>query len=217
MNKRIDTVLFDLDGTLIDTNELIISSFMHVMGHYFPGQYGREDVLQFMGPPLTESFAKVNPGNVEEMVEFYRAYNIDQHDLLVTGFNGVEETIKALHQNGMKMAIVSTKRNDVVHKGLKLMKLDQYFEVVIGLDDVTHAKPDPEPLLLALKKLGSEPGTSLMVGDNHHDIMGGKNAGTKTAGVAWSAKGRDYLQEYEPDWMLEEMTDLLDIIGEPAE
>jgi len=216
MNKRIDTVLFDLDGTLIDTNELIISSFMHVMDHYFPGEYGRQDVLQFMGPPLVESFQLVNPDRVEEMVQFYRKYNFEQHDVLVTGFEGVEETIVSLHEQGIKMAIVSTKRNEGVLKGLKLMKLDQYFDVVIGLDDVTNAKPDPEPLLLALKKLDSFPESSIMVGDNHHDILGGKNAGTKTAGVAWSAKGRDYLVQYEPDWMLESMTDLIRIIQESS-
>ncbi|KIL42933.1 pyrophosphatase PpaX [Jeotgalibacillus campisalis] len=215
MNKPIDTVLFDLDGTLIDTNELIISSFLHVMDLYFPDQYKREDVLPFMGPPLVESFQKVNPEKVEEMVNDYRAFNLEQHDVLITGFEGVEETIQTLSDRGIKMAIVSTKRNDVVIKGLKLMKLDHFFDVVVGLDDVKNAKPDPEPLLLALQKLGSSAETSLMVGDNHHDIDGGKNAGTKTAGVAWSAKGREYLLSYEPDWMLESMTDLLSIIPEP--
>ncbi|MEW9502119.1 pyrophosphatase PpaX [Jeotgalibacillus marinus] len=212
MNKPIDTVLFDLDGTLIDTNELIISSFLHVMEHYFPGQYGRKEVLQFMGPPLVESFERVNPDQVDEMVAYYREFNLEQHDSLATGFKGVEETIKALDDRGIKMAIVSTKRNDGVIKGLKLMKLDHYFDVVIGLDDVKNAKPNPEPLHLAMKKLDSEPETSLMVGDNHHDVLGGKNAGTRTAGVSWTAKGREYLASYEPDFMLETMEDLLTIV-----
>ncbi|PPA70203.1 pyrophosphatase PpaX [Jeotgalibacillus proteolyticus] len=215
MSKPIDTVLFDLDGTLIDTNELIISSFMHVMDHYFPAQYTRNDVLQFMGPPLVESFERINPAKVDEMVDFYRAYNLENHDLLVTGFPKVEEAVKELAERNIKMAIVSTKRNDVVIKGLKLMKLDHYFDVVVGLDDVKNAKPDPEPLLLALKRLNSLPENTIMVGDNHHDIVGGQNAGTKTAGVAWSAKGRDYLLKYKPDWILDSMMDIVSIISEP--
>ncbi|MFB1082323.1 pyrophosphatase PpaX [Jeotgalibacillus sp. JSM ZJ347] len=214
MNKRIDTVLFDLDGTLINTNELIISSFMHVMDHYYPGEYSREDVLQFMGPPLIESFQALNPEKTDEMVNFYRAYNQKVHDELVTPFEGVDETVKELHKRGIKMAIVSTKRHEMVLRGLKLMKLDQYFDVVIGLDDVEHAKPHPEPLNKALKALGSTADQAIMIGDNHHDIEGGHNAGTRTAGVAWTSKGKEHLAAYKPDFMLEEMSDLLNIIEE---
>ncbi|MDZ5711518.1 pyrophosphatase PpaX [Jeotgalibacillus haloalkalitolerans] len=214
MNKRIDTVLFDLDGTLINTNELIISSFMHVMDHYYPGEYSREDVLQFMGPPLVESFQALNPEKTEEMVDFYRAYNLKVHDELVTPFEGVDETVKELYDRGIKMAIVSTKRHDMVVRGLKLMNLDQYFDVVIGLDDVEHAKPHPEPLYKALEALGSTADQAIMVGDNHHDIEGGQNAGTRTAGVAWTSKGKAHLETYKPDFMLEEMSDLLKVIEE---
>ncbi|RIW38995.1 pyrophosphatase PpaX [Bacillus salacetis] len=213
MSKKITTVLFDLDGTLINTNELIIASFLHTLNHYFPDQYKREDVLQFMGPPLEESFLKVNPDAVEEMVKMYRAYNLEQHDSLVTEFEGVFETVQTLSQNCCKLAIVSTKVRDVVIKGLELTNLDQFFDVIITLDEVEKAKPDPEPVEKALSALGSAPGEAIMVGDNHHDILAGKNAGTRTAGVAWTAKGREHLDQYEPDFMLETMADLLDAVG----
>ncbi|MGD6968434.1 pyrophosphatase PpaX [Rossellomorea vietnamensis] len=213
MSKKITTVLFDLDGTLINTNELIISSFLHTMNTYFPDQYKRGDVLQFMGPPLEESFIKVNPDRVEDMVKTYRTYNLEKHDSLVTEFEGVFETVQTLSQNGCKLAIVSTKIRDVVIKGLKLTNLDQFFDVIITLDEVVNAKPDPEPVQKALSALGSTPEESIMVGDNHHDVLAGKNAGTLSAGVAWSAKGREYLDQYEPDFMLETMADLLDVVG----
>ncbi|TYS15240.1 pyrophosphatase PpaX [Rossellomorea vietnamensis] len=213
MSKKITTVLFDLDGTLINTNELIISSFLHTMNTYFPDQYKREDVLQFMGPPLEESFIKVNPDRVEDMVKTYRTYNLEKHDSLVTEFEGVFETVQTLSQNGYKLAIVSTKIRDVVIKGLKLTNLDQFFDAIITLDEVVNAKPDPEPVQKALLALGSTPEESIMVGDNHHDVLAGKNAGTLSAGVAWSAKGREYLDQYKPDFMLETMADLLDVVG----
>ncbi|MDF0728284.1 pyrophosphatase PpaX [Cytobacillus sp. S13-E01] len=210
---KINTLLFDLDGTLIDTNELIISSFLHTFETYYPGQYKREDVLKYMGPTLTETFESVDRTRSQEMIDTYRAYNIGNHDLLVTEFEGVFETIKALYEKGYKLGIVTTKMRNVVDMGLKLTKLDQFFEVVVALDDVQHAKPDPEPVNLALIKLNAKADEAIMVGDNFHDILSGKNAGTKTAGVAWTAKGKDYLATFEPDFMLEHMDDLLKIIG----
>ncbi|WP_335871603.1 pyrophosphatase PpaX [Bacillus sp. 2205SS5-2] len=211
--KNINTILFDLDGTLIDTNELIISSFLHTLNYYFPNDYQREDVLTFIGPPLEESFEKVAPDQVEEMVKRYRAYNLEHHDKLVKEFSGVKETVVALHELGYKLAIVSTKIRSVVIKGLELMNLRPYFDVIIALDDVTNAKPDPEPLYKALEALGSLPEEACMIGDNHHDILAGKNANTTSIGVAWSAKGRGYLEDYHPDYILEEMPDLLDLLG----
>jgi pyrophosphatase PpaX len=214
MKNNINTILFDLDGTLIDTNELIISTYLHTLEKYFPGKYTREDVLPFLGPTLHEVFGEMDPDRVEEMVLEYRTYNLANHDALVKEFVGVMETIETLKNKGYKLAIVTTKREDVAFKGLRLMKLDSYFDVMIAYDHVKKVKPDPEPIFLALEKLDSKPEEALMVGDNFHDVLAGKNAGTKTAGVAWSIKGREYLAKYEPDFMLENMTDLLSILGE---
>ncbi|WP_026694484.1 pyrophosphatase PpaX [Peribacillus kribbensis] len=210
--SKITTVLFDLDGTLINTNHLIIESFIHTLNLYFPDKYGREEVLPFMGPPLYDSFYSVDPERASEMVSAYRTYNIANHDRLVEEFEGVYEAVESLHEAGYKLAIVSTKLHDTILMGLKLARLEKFFDVVIGLDDVERAKPDPEPLNKALGILGSKPEEAIMVGDNHHDILGGKNAGTLTAGVAWTAKGRDHLVQYEPDVILEHMDDLLEIL-----
>ncbi|XJZ26901.1 pyrophosphatase PpaX [Bacillota bacterium Lsc_1132] len=213
MKTNLKTALFDLDGTLINTNELIINSFLHTLEKFYPKQYQREDVLPFMGPSLQETFSSIDPLRVDEMIREYRTFNLAQHDLLVTEFEGVYETIQTLHESGFKLGIVTTKLHDVVEKGLKLSRLDRFFDVVVALDHVTKAKPDPEPVLKALDLLASHPTEAIMVGDNYHDILAGKNAGTKTAGVAWSAKGREYLAQFEPDYMLDNMADLLPILG----
>lgn len=213
MTTNISTILFDLDGTLIDTNDLIIHSFLHTLDRYYPGQYKREDVLPFMGPTLVETFESINKEKTEEMIKVYRDFNISQHDDYVTEFEGVYDTVQTLHQQGYKLGIVTTKMMHTVEKGLKLSKLDAFFDVVVALDHVEKPKPDPEPLLKALDELNSNPKEAIMIGDNHHDILGGKNAGTKTAGVAWSLKGEDYLRQFKPDYMLQNMRDLLPIIG----
>lgn len=210
---KLTTILFDLDGTLINTNDLIIESFLHTLNHYYPGKYEKEDVLPFMGPTLTETFSSMDPEKTEEMITVYRKFNHEQHDLLVKEFDTVYETVRTLKENGFKLGIVTTKILDTTRMGLDLTNLGQFFEVVVTMDDVTHAKPDPEPVLLALEKLGSLPEESIMIGDNHHDIDAGKNAGTLTAGVAWSAKGAEHLMGYKPDYMLNRMSDLLEIAG----
>ena len=209
----INTVLFDLDGTLIDTNNLIITSFMHTLDHYYPGQYKREDVLEFIGPPLYDTFVSMDKDRVEEMITHYREFNLAKHDELVNEFEGVFKTVQTLHEKGLKLGIVTSKMSPAVIMGLKLTKLDQFFDVVVALDHVTKAKPDPEPIHIALQQLGSKPEETIMIGDNHHDILSGKNAGTKTAAVSWTLKGVEYLQQFEPDYVLTHMEDLLDILG----
>jgi len=183
MSNKITTILFDLDGTLIDTNELIISTFMHTLDKYYPGKYQREDVYPFMGPSLMDTFSGLDPDRVDEMILEYRTYNLANHDLLVKEFVGVKDTVHTLKERGYKLGIVTTKLHDVVLKGLRLMDLEPYFEAVVALDHVEKEKPDPEPVLKALEQLGAKPEEAIMVGDNYHDILAGKNAGTKTADI----------------------------------
>ena len=179
-------LLFDFDGTLLDTNELIIQTFMHVLNKRFPGQYEPKDCVKFIGPSLTETFTDIAPNEVEELIHEYREWNHIHHDELVKEYEGVVETLEKLKEMGLRLVIVSTKRRETIARGLDIMGAAHLFEFVIGIDDVTHVKPDPEPILLAIKKLGVAKEDAIMIGDNSHDILGGKNAGVRTAGVAWA-------------------------------
>lgn len=209
---HINTVLFDLDGTLIDTNALIISSFEHTFQQYGLS-FTKKEIMQFNGPPLHETFKKINPAHAEQMVETYRQHNLAHHDQYVKAFPHVIETVKVLHQNRIKMGIVSAKMREGVQKGLILTGLHSFFETVIAMDDVTYPKPHPEPVIKGMSKLDAVPASTIMVGDNYHDIEAGKNAGVSTAAVAWSEKGTDFLMEYNPTYVLNDMRDLLKIVG----
>lgn len=211
MNKDITTLLFDFDGTLLDTNELIVQTFLSVLGEHFPGEYGREDVLHFIGPSLEQTFTKIAPGKVSELSDQYRRLNRTLHDELVSEYDGVVETLRTLKSRGLKMAIVSTKREETILHGLKLMGVQDVFDVLVALDHVQNPKPHPEPLELALRLLEADQQGALMIGDNSHDIEGGKNAGVRTAGVAWTAKGEEFLASFEPDFMLQHISDLLEL------
>ncbi|PKR78013.1 pyrophosphatase PpaX [Halalkalibacillus sediminis] len=210
----IKTLLFDLDGTLIDTNELIAQSYEYTIEKHTDKQYTREEVLQFIGPPLQDAMQEIDPTQVDEMMATYREHNLAHHDSFVKMYEGVYETIRSLHEKGVPMAIVTTKLRRTALKGLEVTGLDQFFDVVIGLDDVSNAKPDPEPVLKGMNAIDGSPETTIMIGDNSHDIHAGKNAGTQTAGVAWSAKGKDFMESLEPDFLLNHISDLVELVGE---
>lgn len=209
---HIDTVLFDLDGTLINSNELIHLSFVHTMKvHGFT--FTSEELKAFNGPPLWETFNKLNPGQEEAMITTYRDHNLKIHDDYVTVFPYVIETIERLKHSGIKLGIVTAKMRNSVEHGLSFTRLDQYIDTVVTVDDVIHPKPHPESVIKAMEQLNGKSSSTLMVGDNSHDILAGKRAGVRTAGVAWTDKGSDYLASYEPTYMIEDMRDLLEIIG----
>lgn len=208
----IRTILFDLDGTLIDTNELIIASFEYTFKqHNLP--HTREEIMSFNGPPLRDTFHNINPEQAEIMIATYREHNLAHHDSYVTAFPNVVEVLEQLKNNNIQLGIVTTKMRKSVNMGLAIAGIDQLFETVITYDDVDHPKPHPEPVIKAMEQLNADAPSTLMVGDNYHDIESGKNAGVQTAGVTWAHKGRDFLQEYNPTYMLEDMHDLLSIAG----
>src|SRR5690625_1420050 len=208
----IKTILFDLDGTLIDSNELIEKSFEYTF-RQFGYTFSREEILQFNGPPLTETFTKINPELADEMLQTYRNHNMENHDEYVKLFPYVKETLDILKDYGIKMGVGSAKVHDGVRQGLEVTGIAPYFDTVIGVDDVENSKPHTEPVLKGMSDLKANTESSLMVGDNYHDIEAGKNAGIKTAAVAWSLKGVEYLLQFDPTYIVHHMSDLLSIVG----
>lgn len=210
----IQTVLFDLDGTIIDTNELIIQSFLHTFEGVTEKPVTRELIIPNMGRPLVEQMQFfTGRTEVEDLVQKYRAFNIERHDELVTEFPRVKETVAELHAAGIKLGIVTSKVRLTSLMGLKLCGLSDYFQTIVSVDDVQKAKPDPEGIRKAMKELGSNADQTIMVGDSHYDIEAAHNAGVQSAGVAWSMKGIDYLQSYKPTYIIDDIRELLAIVG----
>ncbi|GAA0360795.1 pyrophosphatase PpaX [Bacillus horti] len=207
------TVLFDLDGTILDTNDLIISSMLHALKQFFPeGQHTREEIIPHMGKTLNDIMAHYAPDKVDELTKVYREYNLSKHDELVQAFPHVKEVLEELKHLGVKMGIVTTKQRLTTEMGLKLCQIDSYFDTVVTLQDVTQPKPHPEPVLKAMSDLGALAPKTLMVGDSRFDIEAAQRAGVDSAGVAWSLKGEKYLQSFSPTYMLHSIKDLLPIV-----
>lgn len=215
----IETVLFDLDGTIIDTNDLIINSFLHVMeGWEHSAPWTREQIIPHMGGTLEQQFRTFSgQEDVAEYIKGYRTYNDIHHEAMVNPFPYVNEVVEALHQAGIVMGVVTTKIRPSTLKTLERFDLTKYMKSIVTVTDVTHPKPHAEPVLKAIGELGADPAKTLMIGDSPVDIQSAKNAGALAAGVAWSLKGEVVLNQYGPDYILHDMRDLLELVGIKSE
>ncbi|KRF04543.1 pyrophosphatase [Paenibacillus sp. Soil766] len=210
----IQTVLFDLDGTIVDTNELIVQSFLHSLEGETPEAISRELIIPNMGRPLVEQMEFfTGKKEVEALINKYRTFNLAKHDELVQEFPNVRTVMAKLHENGIKIGIVTSKIRQTTLMGLKLCGLAPYVSVIVTVDDVKEPKPSPEGIFAALKELGSSAEETMMVGDSHYDIEAAQNAGVTSVGVSWSWKGRAYLEQYNPDHIVDDMFDLLPLVG----
>ncbi|PYO89594.1 MAG: pyrophosphatase PpaX [Gemmatimonadetes bacterium] len=181
----LSTFLFDLDGTIIDSIELILRSYRHTMQlHRGNEPLPPDDMwIQGLGTPLWAQFGEITDDKeeIERMVQTYRTYNLSHHDALVKPYEGVVDEIRRLKNSGKRLGVVTSKLRDGAMRGLRVPGLDEAFDIVIGCDDVTHSKPHPEPVLKAVKKLGVLPAETVFVGDSRHDMESGRAAGVKTA------------------------------------
>ncbi|MCP3775808.1 pyrophosphatase PpaX [Paenibacillus sp. MZ04-78.2] len=210
----IQTVLFDLDGTIVDTNELIIQSFLHTFEGITAEPVTREHIVPNMGRPLIEQMVFFSGREqVDDLVQKYRAFNVVHHDELVREFPYVRETLAKLHAAGVKLGVVTSKIRQTTEMGLKLTGLYDYFGTIVTVDDVGKAKPDPEGIHRAVRELGGDLSSVLMVGDSHYDIEAAHNAGIPSVAVAWSLKGTEYLKEYHPTHIIQNMRDIVPIVG----
>lgn len=208
-----ECVLFDLDGTIVNTNELIINSFMHALKDNNLPPLTREQMIPHMGTTLHYQLSTFTGlEDISVLERSYRSYNNAHHDELVQAFPHVNETMEELRSRGIRMGVVTTKIRPSTLKTLEKFDLLKYMDTIVTVNDVTHPKPHPEPVLTAVANLGVDPARTLMVGDSAVDIQSAKAAGVRAAGVAWSLKGEDVLRTYEPDYIIHDMKDLYTIV-----
>lgn len=209
----VECVLFDLDGTLIDTLDLILESMRYttatVLGEALP-----DDVLMHnVGVPLAVQLDEFAPGRGEEMLGVYREHNARMHDVLVREYPGVDDALAALSERGMRMAVVTSKLHAVAQRGLDRFSLGRFFEFLIGSDDVDRHKPDPWPLLHVAELLGVDPRACAYVGDSPHDVTAAKAAGMIAVGAEWGVAARERLVAAGADHLAGSMADVVSIFS----
>jgi len=202
-------ILFDLDGTLIDSIELILSSARHT----FEGWRVRPTDAEWVagiGTPLVQQLRAyaANDDEVALLLERYRRYQHQHHDRLTRCYDDVPEVIAALADRGHKLAVVTSKASPIAHQSLGFVGLDHFFPVVVGYDDTPRHKPDPEPVRVALSRLGVSPHDAVFVGDSPHDILAGNAADVVTIAALWGPFDRETLAEAGPDHFIGCMAEL---------
>ncbi len=213
----INTVLFDFDGTLVNTNDAIIASWQHTYVHYTGREASLEHITSCFGEPLLITMAREFPGvEPEESAEVYRRFQIENTDQLVKVFDGIPELLEALKKAGFRIAIVTSRTRESANRYMNMLGIDGYFEDMVSCEDTTIHKPNPEPILCCLEKLGISRDEAIMIGDSPFDMKCANNAGVKSVLVGWRITSGCASQatDARADFEIEKPMDLMTVLGE---
>jgi len=207
---RFPVVLFDLDGTVVDSGAIILASMRHATREVLGLEYRDEELLQAVGGPgLEAQMAVLAPDRVDELVRVYRAHNEPLHDEL-EACDGMADVLVRLQEEGRRLGIVSAKLRGTVELAFARVPLGHLFETIVGGDETERHKPDPEPLLLAARRLRVPPRDCAYVGDSPFDMRAARAAGMHGIAVTWGKiHGRESLEREEPDAIVDSPGDLL--------
>src|SRR5579884_1295532 len=208
---RFPVVLFDLDGTVVDSGGIILASMRHATRTVLARDYSdRELLVHVGGPGLEAQMHALDPARADELVAVYRAHNEPLHDTL-EACPGMESVLETLHAEGRRLAVVTAKRRSTVELAFKRLGVGHLFEVVVGGDETERHKPDPEPLLEAARRLRTEPMDCAYVGDSPFDIRAAKAARMYPVAVTWGRiHDRAKLESEQPAAIVDTADELYD-------
>ena len=210
---RFGTVLFDLDGTLVDSGAMILSSFRHATRTVLQREIPDEQLAAFVGGGhISEHMRSLDEHRADDLLRAYREHNEPLHDAL-QAFDGVEALLATLTREGRKLGIVTAKRRRGVDLAFAVLPIEHFFDVVVTTESTERHKPDPEPVLFALSELGSTPDEAAFVGDSPFDVGAGKAAGVYAIGVSWGGlHPEERLLEAGADIVVHSRRELLDVL-----
>lgn len=205
--------LFDLDGTLLDSIDLILTSFRHTARVHLGREHTDDFWLAGIGTPLRDQLKKIarSEQELEAMLDTYRTFNLEHHDEMARPYPGVVDVVRKLHRDGAKLALVTSKLSTGALRGLRLLQLEDEIGVRVCADDVVNGKPDPEPVLKALAAVNARPEDAVLIGDSVHDIESGRAAGIETAAVGWGPFPRELLENAGPTHLITRPEQVFDL------
>jgi pyrophosphatase PpaX len=207
---RFPVVLFDLDGTVVDSGAIILASMRYATREVLRREYSDEELLQAVGGPgLEAQMAALSPERADELVRVYRAHNAALHDELVA-CAGMEDVLVRLKETGRRLGIVTAKRRETAALAFRHVPVGHLFETIVGGDETEHHKPHPEPLLLAAERMGVAPAETAYVGDSPFDVRAARAAGMHAIAVTWGRMhDRARLEAERPDAVVSTAEELL--------
>jgi pyrophosphatase PpaX len=210
---RFPVVLFDLDGTVVDSGAIILASMRHATREVLGIEASDQELLAAVGGPgLEAQMAAFAPDRVEELVRVYRAHNIPLHDDLQP-CEGMEDVIVRLHEDGVRLGVVTAKWRQTAELAFTKLRVGHLFEVLVGGNETERHKPEPDPLLLAAQRLGVDPMDCAYVGDSPFDIRAAKAAHMFSVAVTWGRiHDRAKLEAEEPSVIVDTAEELYEAV-----
>ena len=212
--SQVKAVLFDLDGTLLDTYQLILDSMRYTIRTELGLEYSDEQLMAKVGQPLAVQMTDFapDPRVADVLVETYREYNETLHDKVVRAFDGIPEVLAALKGVGLALGVVTSKRHELAQRGLDITGLSQYLDFVVGPDDWPEFKPAPGSVLYGCRLAGCDPRECVYVGDSPFDIQAGNGAGCFTIAALWGMFPEETLRGQAPSFVCAQPTDILSLL-----
>ena len=208
---RYPVVLFDLDGTVVDTGAIILASMRHAAETVLGGEYTDAQLLAAVGGPgLEAQMQALDPARADELVRVYRAHNEPLHDT-ISVCAGMDVVLDELRDRGHRLGVVTAKRRETVALAFDRIPIEHLFETVVGGDETTENKPHPAPLLLALERMSATPDEAVYVGDSPFDMQAAKAAGVRAIGVSWG-RIHDAQKLTDADVVIHDARELLDLV-----
>ena len=206
-------VVFDLDGTVVDSVELIILSFQHAIRTVLGREISREDSIAWVGRPLREQMERFSPEHADELVDVYREWNHREHDRMLKLYDGILGLLDALNHAKVKIGLVTSKSRYTTQMAFDLTGIEAYFDAVVCSDECTGNKPLPDPILFCLEQLGVEPADAAYVGDSPTDMQAALAAHVDAIAVTWGVFDTAALEAEKPDLLVHTIPELHEVLG----
>ncbi len=209
------TVLFDLDGTLLNSIDFILDSFRYAFEANGLEPKSDRYWLDSIGQPIRTQMQPwdYDPELRESLLTSYREYNNKHHDTRITAYDGVAGLLGQIAKLGANIGLVTSKSRAGAERGLHVTGLTNFITELIAADDVTNGKPHPEPVHTALKRFDGDPSRCIFVGDSVHDMISGRAAGVKTGAALWGPFTRELLEPTSPDYWCETPGDIMGVLA----
>lgn len=212
----IDAVLWDLDGTILNTTRLILGSYRFAFERILGLEIEDEEALRNFGRPLAEVMREFSEDRCEELIDAYREFNHAEHDAAIVPYAGILDALANIKRRGLLQALVTSKTEWLAKKGLEIFELDGYFTTIVGLESTDKHKPKPEPVLKALERLDIPAERAIFVGDSIVDSLCAYGAGVRFAHARWGPI-HDGNSDLRADWKIDDPRDILYLLPKKSE